>query len=998
MRSKVIISLVLLLSLVIFPQSSLAEEGNGKAQTKDQTIDQTMDQAVKDVVEERYHTVLKSWREAGIKSVSNFEALLPPSEFRDIEKNDLISADDSKGYGDQVLYWHKHKSFTYPVTVPEDGLYELSFDYYPISTDSVPIEGSILVNGEFPYYESRRIVFPVKWKNEKDIFDIDRFGNEIIPKQVAIPEWSQITAKDASYLQAEPLKFYLKKGLNTITLSNLRGEMLVGNVSVHSPKLLPTYEEYKSNVPKKEEINEMIIREAEKDYTKNSSYIRPVASVGSSVYPNDPKKLYLNSVGGESWVEGGQRINWNVAVEQEGLYKLTFKVLQNKDSGGIVYRKLFIDGEIPFAEVAHIPFVHNKAWENVTLADDKGEDYLFYLTKGKHEISLEVDASPLERTINTINEVVREMQDFSLQIKKLTGNQTDTSREWNISEYLPNVDVRLTEWADRLNDESNYIASVNQSNSSQDIASLKLAEKKLKKLSEEPDELPNRLTELTEGSSSVAQLLGNLLLELPKQPLLVDSFYVHGGDVKDLPKAEAGFWSSTRYNVQRFVQSFSTKNYSVSDVADDTIEIWVNRPRQYVELIQNMADQKFTPNTGIKVEFSIMPDEGKLILASAADNQPDVAIGVSNWLPYELSMRGAVVDLHQFEDFEPYSKQFSPGAFLSLMIDDSVYALPETQDFFVQFYRKDILNSLNIPVPNTWEDVVKILPELQRYGMNYFTPMAGDSAFKSFQATTPFIYQFQGELYSEDGMTTALAEENSLRAIQFMTDLNTIYSMPLQVPNFYNHFRYSTLPIGVSSFGTYVQLTAAAPEIAGWWEIAPQPGIEQEDGNVERWAPGSGTSAMIFKGTKDKEGAWEFLKWWMSTETQTEFASSVQTLYGPSYMWNTANLEAFKLLPWPEEDKKVILDQWEYLKEVPKAPAAYMVERELSNIWNKIVFDDENTRAAVDDSVVAINREFSRKLEEFGYMKNGKMVKPYHIPTIEQVKGWAGDENEDEKK
>lgn len=175
-------------------------------------------------------------------------------------------------------------------------------------------------------------------------------------------------------------------------------------------------------------------------------------------------------------------------------------------------------------------------------------------------------------------------------------------------------------------------------------------------------------------------------------------------------------------------------------------------------------------------------------------------------------------------------------------------------------------------------------------------------------------------------------------------------------------------------------------------------GCEKEDGTVERWATGSGQSAMIFKGTKSKEDSWELLKWWLSEDTQTEFATNLQMLYGPEYMWNTSNLEAFKNLPWPEQHKKTILKQWEYLYEVPKNPGSYMIERELSNIWNRIVFDGVNPRSAVDDSVVAIDREIKRKMEEFGYVKDGKMVKPYPIPTIEQVKSWAGDENEKESK
>lgn len=106
-------------------------------------------------------------------------------------------------------------------------------------------------------------------------------------------------------------------------------------------------------------------------------------------------------------------------------------------------------------------------------------------------------------------------------------------------------------------------------------------------------------------------------------------------------------------------------------VDDDVVEVWVNRPRQYVELMQNMADQNFTPETGIKVRFSIMPSEQKLILANAANSQPDLALGISSWLPYELAIRDAAYDLRQFDDFDDTLGHFSPGAFLPMMIDAS---------------------------------------------------------------------------------------------------------------------------------------------------------------------------------------------------------------------------------------------------------------------------------------------------------------------------------------
>ncbi|WP_232324883.1 extracellular solute-binding protein [Halobacillus mangrovi] len=943
------------------------------------------EEAVKQIAEQSYHLELNEWKKQGLDSVAQFERAIPPSSFTNVDDEDLLPSSESHGYGDRVFYWRNQKSLTVEVEVDKEGLYEIGFDYFPQGDLIMPIEGAIQVNGNFPFSESRQIVFPAKWKNGTEDFKTDRSGNEIIPKQEPIQEWMQVKAEDSTYQYKRPLTFHLNEGKNTITLQNLRGEMLVGDVHVTAPAQIPDYASYVKEHPDAAKPKKRTTYEAEHPLEKNSSYIRPMAEEDPSVHPYDQDHLLLNTLGGDSWKKPGQTVTWEVEAEEAGYYQLSFKAIQNKESQSPVYRTIKVNDRVPFKEVEQYAFQYSKEWYNETIRDEKGDPYLFYLEKGKNTVSLKADPSPNARVLFTIDKVMRGIDELSLSIRKLIGNGQG-NRDWDIEEYLPDIQDQLNGWADQLKEETDYLLSLSGGEETTEIASLQIAIERLEMLAETPDEIPNQLTQLSTGSNSAAQLLGDISTDLTAQPLLLDRFYVHGDT--SLPNPQAGFFKKAKDSIVSFFQSFTEDNLATAEVSDDTLEVWVNRPRQYVELLQNMTDQNFTPETGIKVKYSLMPDEQKLVLASAADTQPDLALGISNWVPYELAIRGAAVDLRQFEDFGEVGKQFSPGAFLPLVVDEGVYALPETQDFFVQFYRKDIMQELDIPVPDTWEDVTEILPELQRYGMNYYTPLAQESAFKAFQTTAPFIYQFGGSLYKENGIGTTIDEEDALEGIQFMADLTTIYSMPLQVPRFYNHFRYSTLPIGVAPFGTYVELTTAAPEISGWWDITPQPGVKQEDGSVERWAPGSGQASMIFDGSGKKEDAWELLKWWMSSETQTEFAVTLQTLFGPEYMWNTANLDSFAQLPLPDEHKQVILEQWEYLREVPKTPYAYMVEREISNVWNKVVFEGENARAAVDDSVILINREMRRKLEEFGYMENGKVVKDYTIPTIETIERW----------
>lgn len=111
-------------------------------------------------------------------------------------------------------------------------------------------------------------------------------------------------------------------------------------------------------------------------------------------------------------------------------------------------------------------------------------------------------------------------------------------------------------------------------------------------------------------------------------------------------------------------------------------------------------------------------------------------------------------------------------------------------------------------------------------------------------------------------------------------------------------------------------------------------------------------------------------------------------MYGEEYLWFTANNEAFMSLPISTEHKELILQQWEYSIEVSRIPAAYVIEQSISDAFSQVVFNGENVRVALDKAVITSNREIARKMEEFGYMKDGKKVKDYLVPTIYNIKDW----------
>ena len=120
--------------------------------------------------------------------------------------------------------------------------------------------------------------------------------------------------------------------------------------------------------------------------------------------------------------------------------------------------------------------------------------------------------------------------------------------------------------------------------------------------------------------------------------------------------------------------------------------------------------------------------------------------------------------------------------------------------------------------------MIGILPVLQHYGMNFYHNIATMDGYKWFYQTTPMIYQNGGSLYTEDGMHTAIDQAQSAAGIKALGELFAIYSVPTQVSQFMDSFRYGILPIGIVGLETYNLIANGAPELEGQWGACALPG------------------------------------------------------------------------------------------------------------------------------------------------------------------------------
>lgn len=891
--------------------------------------------------------------------------------------------DDVEGYTDspQVLKLSTDDKFELEIDVPEDGLYYLGFRYYSYDESILPISLGLQVDGNYPFYECRTMKLQTTWKlNEKP--SRDRYDNEVVTVPQKVYQWESEYLMDSGYRHSDPLKMELKKGKHTLNIDVKEGNFLMGNLVLEAPSAPQAY-----TGSEKADGAELITIQGERYQTTNDSSIHGVAEYDTSVDPYEVKDTVLNTLDSDSFNTAGQRVTYSFEVKKEGNYNIAANYRQSEKTDFPVFVDVAIDGVIPNEAFRSYAMPYSTNYSRNTMTDADGNNLTVHLTPGQHTISYTISMDPICYVMEQLDTIMSDVNDLALEITKVAGTNADKYRDLQLSRYIPGIEDTLFGYADKLAELEQ--SAVKWSDSDKNVAVMSpmlIAAGQLRSLGENPDEIPYRVAELSTSMNSVNHYLAQAIDNLIENGLAIDRIYIYQDDA-DVPEGP-GFFKSCMMNIQRFVASYTDQAYSASNTNREHLQVWVNRSSQYVQIMQKMIDEKFTPKTNIDVDISIMPDQYKLVLANSSGNAPDVATGINYTIPYELAIRGALVDMTQYDDFKQSANNFYPGFFLTGTIGDEVYSMPETMNFWVLFYRTDVMEKLGIAVPETLTDVIDMLPTLQMRGLNFYYPTAGMLLMRNFHGTTPLLVQNGGSLYNPTANEgTALGSQSTVNGFTQLTDLFTVYNLPVNVDNFYQHFRNGDMPIGIADYATYNMLTNAAPELASSWEIALAPGTKKEDGTIDRSVCGCAESSVIFKSDPEREKkAWEFIKWWSSNEIQAEFGQTIQITYGDEYIWPTANMNAMAQLPIESNSKKVIQETAKNVVDVPRVPGTYLLEREVSNAFNDITVNGSSLQTRVDKAVKSVNHEFDRKLEEFGYNdSNGNVIKEYNIPTLESV-------------
>lgn len=843
-------------------------------------------------------------------------------------------------------------------------------------------------------------------------FEQDDNRNELRPAMQQSPEWMTYTLRDSNGYYANDFGYWIDPGENgtiTVSLKGVNEPMALCGFILTPYTTYRSYEQYladlKAGGASMVEGTDKIKLEGEYTTGTSTNVVYPVEDRASALTsPCDTTRTLLNTIGTEKWETSGQWVEYKFKVNASGLYDIYARFKQSYLDGLFVSRSLriytnyenldaykaahggksagYYNG-VPFAEAAELRFDYGSNWQvtsftNAQNAGKKGQEsqsFEFYFEKDvEYTITLEVTLGSMNENVIKLEAILNALNNDYLDIIKYTGSSPDPYADYEFIILMPNTIIDMIMQARALKELSAELKK-NTASTYTGICD-KLADLLEKMGADEENIAPN----LSNFKSYVGSL-GTFLTDAKTQPLQLDYLTIQGRS-EQAPKANGNFFVNLWHEIVGFVQSFFRDYNSMgakkSDQSLESVNVWLAYGRDQAQVLRNLATNDFTTKTGIAVNLKLVTG-GTLLPSILAGVGPDVYLGLGQADVINYAIRGALINIDDMEGFDEVAANFNDAAMVVLRMDDEngdshCYGLPETQLFPMMFIRTDILSGFDNINLETWDGLYTAQKDLKAKNME----IGVTTSYKM------FLYQMGGELFADNGMRINLDSQVGLDSFEKMCNMFTEYSFPYSY-NAANRFRSGEMPIVISDYTTlYNQLKVFATELDGCWTFVPLPGIVGEDGTINNCSVSSVTAAVMIKGKKNIERnlygseaeykaalkeqygtAWEFTKWYTDAPCQVEYATEMVAIMGDSAKHSTANREALKAMPWTEAERKQVEAQFENLASIPNYPGYYYIDRYTNFAFLAAYNDGANPRTELRRYINTINKEITRKREEF---------------------------------
>ncbi len=513
------------------------------------------------------------------------------------DENGAVTVSEHEGR-DAFFSAGEGEYFEFDVNVPEEAVYRVEFDYYLPKGSSDNARRALYVDGEYPFTEAGDLVFERFFKDEGEPV-LNSIGDETRPKQITIDGWRTTGLKDSSGIVTDDFNVLLSAGKHTVRVVTMKSSMYVGAIRFTSPIEIRPYAEVAAEYAAKgytDAAASTVNFQAElTTVEKNDPTLRRENDGDPFVVPKSDVTRKLNVMGGYRWRKGNQSITWEFNVDADGLYKIGLYVKQQWNDGLPSYRQIAIDGQVPFAELMEYNFAYDTKWKLKTLSDENDNPYLFYLTKGRHTITMTVKMGDLGAVLSSIKDDIVILSDMLLDINLIAGSSPDPNYDYKFFEKIPDMKERLEYLLASM--EYKYQLASGMSEKTPAIANNFLTIRaQIQMMLDDPFSIAKKVGDLQNSQKN----LSDWYLSLQSAPLVIDSFYV-GPQTEVWKSKTSNFFQRLGVTFKQFISSFSKDYDNVGGVlaedvvVTDTINVWIARGTEWAEVIKEMADEDFTP-------------------------------------------------------------------------------------------------------------------------------------------------------------------------------------------------------------------------------------------------------------------------------------------------------------------------------------------------------------------------------------------------------------------
>lgn len=310
-----------------------------------------------------------------------------------------------------------------------------------------------------------------------------------------------------------------------------------------------------------------------------------------------------------------------------------------------------------------------------------------------------------------------------------------------------------------------------------------------------------------------------------------------------------------------------------SGSGDATIDVLaVNLPAQ--EDLVKLTEEHFTKETGIKVNFTLLPENDVRAKITQEFSSQAGVYDVATLSNYEIPFyadNGWVTSLDKYIEEDPEFIEFDD--LLPSMMDsmtgpgDEIYGLPfEGQSSFTM-YRKSVFDELGLTMPDnpTWEEIADLAAQIDENSAMKGICLRGLPGWGQQLAPLNTVINTFGGTWFDMDWEAQLDSPETLEAVNFYVDLIQKHGEPGAAQAGFteclNYFMQDEVAIWVDATNAGGPVESDSSPIAGDIGYAQSP-VKETDASGWLW-----TWAWGIEEASDQKGAaWKFISWASSRE------------------------------------------------------------------------------------------------------------------------------------